>query len=125
MRFAPLQRNPECARPGRSIVVPSLPLDLFAAICIFTSLRPGRAHSGHLLLRLFVTGYSMATKRAEKRVTARPRARSREVLGTSLSKPSIPEKWRRHYQRLVQLHGYLTEHKGQLVEAAKDQKPAF
>lgn len=50
---------------------------------------------------------------------------TRDVLGEIRQTVSVNPKWQRHYERLVNLHDYLINRKGEQVADAKEEKPVF
>lgn len=66
----------------------------------------------------------MATRRATPRKTARRKtaADTAEVLGHAADAPKIPAKWQSHYRKLIAARDRLTRERGQLIQAAKEDK---
>ena len=65
----------------------------------------------------------IATARQPK---VRQKAATKQVLGNQTEPlPDIKPKWRKHYDRLVQLHGSLAASKRILTQSAKEEKSVF
>jgi RNA polymerase-binding transcription factor DksA len=73
------------------------------------------------------------TKRRKPKRTARRKApkiqrkpaSSQDVLGSPAPPPKVPPKWRKYYNRLAELHEQFLHRKGDLVNDAKSEQPAF
>jgi|SRR5947209_3452428 len=83
-----------------------------------------RPTEGPLISGPGVAGYFMETKR-RTRSAHRPRARAGDVLAQSITEPRIHPRWRKYYNRLVDLRNYLVQRQGDLVKNAKEERPSF
>lgn len=67
----------------------------------------------------------MAVKRA-KQPSRRRRAATSDVVGSNLhAYERVPEKWKKHYRRLIQTRDFLLNRQGDLVKDASEEQPAF
>ena len=64
-------------------------------------------------------------KKKRARTPARARASSQEILGTQSAKHPVPAKWRKHYQRLLNLLEALRRQQNRLAEDALQEQPTF
>src|SRR5579863_1745815 len=55
----------------------------------------------------------------------KPKARTQEVLGVAAQPAHIDPKWRKHYQRLIELREYLTNRRAELNNDALSEQPSF
>src|SRR6267142_79160 len=62
------------------------------------------------------------TKGRPKPLNRRP-ATTTEVLGNQSAQPKIPSKWKKHYDRLAELHEQLLRNKNDLAEDARQETP--
>ena len=53
------------------------------------------------------------------------RARTQEVLGIAAQPARIDPRWRKHYQRLIELREYLTNRRAELNSDALSEQPSF
>ena len=63
-------------------------------------------------------------KRNTKRTARKPKASTKDVLGSFL-KPAIPRKWGKHFRRLLELRDRLLLRQGDLTRDALEEQPAF
>src|SRR5438552_14754473 len=54
----------------------------------------------------------------------RPAARGADILGSS-KRPEVAPKWRKHYNRLVELRDHILSRKGALAKDAIEERPTF
>lgn len=52
-------------------------------------------------------------------------ASTNDILGPAKTPPKINPKWKEHYDRLVELRDFLSRHRGDLAESAKQEQPVF
>jgi len=64
------------------------------------------------------------TKGRPKPLNRRP-ATTTEVLGNQSAQPKIPSKWKKHYDRLADLHEQLLRNKNDLAEDARQETPTL
>lgn len=57
--------------------------------------------------------------------TTRPKASTTDILGGASTGAEIDPKWRNYYSRLSRMRDFLREKRGDLVENAKAEQPAF
>jgi len=55
----------------------------------------------------------------------KPRAKTSDVLGAPPLKEQFKPKWRRHYERLMELREQLGRHQAELAQSANEEQPAF
>src|SRR6266850_3391483 len=55
----------------------------------------------------------------------KPRAKTSDVLGTPIQKERIKPKWRRYYERLIELRDQLARRQAALSQSAIEEQPAF
>ena len=66
----------------------------------------------------------MSVKRS-KQPPRRRAAATADVLGGEPAAPQVPEKWKKHYQRLVQAREFLVNRQADLVKDAAEEQPSF
>ncbi len=64
-------------------------------------------------------------KSKPKRGSRKPRASTRDVVSSAGSSPPVPSKWRKHYDRLIDLRDRLLHHQADLNEDALEEQPTF
>jgi RNA polymerase-binding transcription factor DksA len=67
----------------------------------------------------------MAARRTQSRPTRRRKAATADIVGGARGQERVPAKWRKHYDRLMELRDYLLDRKGEQVRDATDERPAF
>ncbi len=55
----------------------------------------------------------------------KPKAATTDIVGTAQATPRIPQKWRKQYDRLVELRDYFTQRQNDLTHDAIEEQPAF
>lgn len=68
----------------------------------------------------------MSVRRSKQQPPARHRAATADVLGNG--KPSnkrVPEKWRKHYNSLIETRDFLLNGQNNLVKDANEEQPSF
>ncbi len=67
------------------------------------------------------------TKSSHDRTRARqkPKAATTDILGTTPENRRIPQKWRKQYERLVELRDHVTRRQTDLTRDALEEQPAF
>ena len=56
---------------------------------------------------------------------SKPKAGTNEVLGTAARAPRIDPKWRKHYERLIELREHLANSRADLANDALSEQPVF
>jgi RNA polymerase-binding transcription factor DksA len=64
-------------------------------------------------------------KTAGSRARRKPRATTGDVLGSGPKPPQIKAKWRKHYQRLMELRDELARRQSRVAQDAIEEAPAF
>jgi len=64
-------------------------------------------------------------KKGPRRVTRRTRARASDILGAAKPPLTVPPKWKKPYQRLLETRDYLLHRKGDLAKDAAEERPAY
>src|SRR5262245_35225869 len=59
------------------------------------------------------------------RVTRRPKAATKDIVGVSQSPKRVPAKWKRHYDRLLQLRDDILNSRVALTKDAIEENPTF
>ena len=67
----------------------------------------------------------MAIKRAKRQPARRPKAVTADIVGSAHRAEPVPAKWRKHYNRLVELRSLLMSRQNDLVKDANEEQPAF
>src|SRR5258708_6987775 len=68
----------------------------------------------------------MAVRRRTKRPSRRPRAATVDVIGSNVRRNDrVPQKWKKHYRRLIALRDFLLNRQGDLAKDASEEQPSF
>jgi len=64
-------------------------------------------------------------KRKSTRTRRKPRASTRDVVGQPAAPERVPQKWRPHYKRLLELRQHLLNRQADLTKDALEEQPSF
>jgi len=64
-------------------------------------------------------------KRSSSRPAKKKRAKTSDVLARPIRQKPIEEKWRKHFDRLMELRDYLQRQRSDLARAALEEQPQF
>ncbi len=55
----------------------------------------------------------------------KPKAATEDIVGSKAKSPRVPEKWRKQYQRLIELRDQFTQRQSELTHDALEEQPSF